>query len=95
MNLSHPLTTHQAINQVISQQVPGSLRLVILVTFALVLAVASFAQSFAVMLGVAAVGITAGFAVVIIFGAVVSLGRNRVNDEALPASVRLSNEDIG
>lgn len=86
MNLSQPL---------FSQQVPGSLRLVILVTFAVALAISSFAQSFAMMLGVAAIGIAGGFAVVILFGAVVSLGRNRVNDEALPVSVRLSNEDIG
>lgn len=79
----------------ISRQVHGSLRLVILVTFAVAFAVSSFANSFAVMLGVAAIGVAGGFAVIILVGAVVSLGRNRVDDEALPASVRLSNEDIG
>lgn len=86
MNLSQPLFT---------QQVTGSFRLVLVVTFAVAMAIASFANSFAVMLGIAAVCVAGGFAFVIIVGAVVSLGRNRVDDEALPASVRLSNEDIG
>ena len=86
MNLSQPL---------LSKQVTGSFRLVILVTFTVATAIASFANSFALMLGIAAVSIAGGFALIIIVGAFVSVGRNRVDDEALPASVRLSNEDIG
>lgn len=72
----------------------GSVRLMILVTFAAAMAIASFAHTFAMMLGVAAISFAGGIALIVVLGAVVSLGRNR-NDETLPASVRLSNEDIG
>lgn len=77
-----------------SQPLTGSMRLMILVTFVVALAVASFAHSFAMMLGIAAVSFVGGVAIIIVVGAVVSLARNR-NDETLPASVRLSNEDAG
>lgn len=75
------------------QQMNGSLRLTIIVTFAVALAVASFAHSFAMMLGIIAVFAAGGFAVIIVTGAFVSLGQDRTADEALPASIRLSNDD--
>ena len=80
---------------IFGQQMTASLRLMILVTFAVALAIASFANSFAMMLGVVAVSFAGGFAILILTGAAVSVGRNRSGDEGLPASVRLSNEDIG
>jgi hypothetical protein len=76
------------------QQMTGSLRLMIIVTFAVAMAVASFAHSFAVMLGIAAVFAAGGFAIIMVTGAVISLGQDKTTDETLPASIRLSNEDF-
>jgi Flp pilus assembly protein TadB len=78
---------------IFGQHVSGSLRLMIIVTFAVALAVASFANSFAMMLGIAAVTLAGGFAIIILMGAFVSLRHDRTTDETLPASIRLSNED--
>ena len=75
-------------------QMTGSLRLTSIVTFAVALAVASFAHSFAMMLGIAAVFASGGFAIIMVTGAFVSLGQDKTADESLPASIRLSNEDF-
>ena len=80
---------------ILGQHINGSMRLMILATFAVALAIASFANSFAMMLGVVAVSFAGGFAVIMLTGAAVSVSRNRDDDDALPASIRLSNEDVG
>ena len=78
---------------IFGQQMTGSFRLIVIVTFSVAMAIASFANSVAVMLGIAAVGAAGGFAIIILTGAFVSLSHDKTADDALPASIRLSNEE--
>ena len=64
----------------------GSLRLIIIVTIAVAAAIASFANSFALTLGVAAATAGGVVVVMIVLGAVASIVREKPRDHSLSAS---------
>ena len=64
----------------------GSLRLIILVTVAVATAIASFANSFALTLGVAAATVGGAIVVMIVLGAFTSMVREKPRDRSLSAS---------
>jgi len=71
----------------------GSLRLIIIVTVAVAAAIASFANSFALTLGVAAATVGGAIVVIIVLGAITSIVREKPRDRSLSASNRPDDAD--
>ncbi len=68
-----------------------SLRLVIIVGLAVVMAAASFVSSFAVMMGITLAGVACGYIIFVIAGATLSLGRGKAGITELSGARNLSN----
>jgi hypothetical protein len=66
----------------------GSIRLIIIVTVAVAAAIASFANSFALTLGVAAATVGGAIVVMIVLGAFTSMAREKPRDHRLNSSNR-------
>ena len=79
----------------LAQGMNGSLRILIFVTAAVVVAVASFAKTFAIGFGIAAAGVAGGLIIIVLLGAVASLGREKPQDHGFNASNSLPPDDAG
>jgi hypothetical protein len=78
------------------QQINSSFRLVMIVGLAVIVAIASFANSVAMVIGFTAATFAAGVVIIIVTGAFVSLSRDKSTDDHLLASSNsLSGDEIG